>query len=363
MNLERLRLYDFRNISELDTRFSSRINILYGENAQGKSNILEAIHYLTVLKPTRASREIELIRHQKPLAFIKGAFNTQRGAMDRQITLRQHKKKEIKEGENLKTRWSELTPLASVYFSPEDLNLVKGEPSLRRNFLDHLIFQLRPAQYRYLQNYYKVLSHRNALLKEIKRRSASASSLDPWDEQLAQWGSLLTGHRLAIMDKVSANCKNYYSDITRQKNSVELMYKSSIGVVVPASLQEIFLEKLRERRREDIARSYTTVGPHRDDVDIILDEKSAKSFASQGQQRLLSLCLRFAQRKILFEEYGDEPILLLDDVMSELDLSKRRYILEGQGQQVFITTTDIGSIPNEILKESECFLIQGGSIR
>lgn len=364
MNIQSLRLYDFRNISELENRFSPGINILYGENAQGKSNILESIFYLSSLRPTRAVREVELIQHEKPLAFVRGSFDTRRGIVDRQVTLHRNKKKEVKEGETIKTRWSELFhPINAVYFSPEDLSLVKGEPALRRRFLDQIIFQVRPAHYKYLQGYYRVLSQRNALLKEIRKRSQSASSLDPWDEQMADLGSLLILSRLELIEKISAESRDYYKGITRHQNHLELKYKSSIDIEGKGSLREGFLHQLQSHRGVDIMRSYTTLGPHRDDVEFFIDGKEAKIFASQGQQRLLSLCLRFAQRKVLYLENGDEPILLLDDVMSELDLSKRRLILEGQGQQVFITTTDLSYIPEELLKHSQCFLVEDGKMR
>ena len=363
MNIHCLRLYDFRNFSEMEVEFSPGINILYGENAQGKSNILEAVFFLTALKPTRAVREVELIKHDKSMAFVKGSFDTLRGMVDRQATLHRYKKKEVKEGETIKTRWSELSHyVAAVYFSPEDLSLVKGEPALRRRFLDQIISQVRPAHYKYTYGYYRVLSQRNALLKEIRKNSKLALSLDPWDEQLAQLGSLLILSRRELLDKISLISQNYYNSITQAQNHLDLSYISTVKETGSEPLRESFIQVLRSQRGVDISRSYTTIGPHRDDVEFLIDGKDAKIFASQGQQRLLSLCLKFAHRRILYLENSDEPILLLDDVMSELDLSKRRLILEGQDQQVFITTTDLNHIPEEILKKSRCFLVRDGTM-
>lgn len=360
LNVERLRLYDFRNISEADMVFSPGINILYGENAQGKSNILEAIFYLASLKPTRALRETELITYDMPRGFVRGMFNTARGEVERQVTLHRSQKKEVKEGETVKTKWSQLYPLSAVYFSPEDLSIVKGEPAMRRGFLDRILLQIRPSQYKYIQSYYRVLSQRNALLKDIRKKNHPPASLSPWDEQLADLGALLISYRLDLLNRLSSACKDYFNAITGKKYDISFEYNCTLGEVSSENLREVFLKRLNSVRTVDIIRSCTTIGPHRDDVEILIDKKSAKSFASQGQQRILALCLKFSERQILREENGDEPILLLDDVMSELDAAKRRLIIEKQDRQVFITTTDLASIPEEILTKSRRFLVKEG---
>jgi DNA replication and repair protein RecF len=364
MDLFNLRLYDFRNFSELDITLKKGINIFYGDNAQGKTNLLEAIYFITTLKPARAFREQELIRHDRPLAFLKGLFNTQAGPVNRQVTVYRDRKKKIIEGENVKTRWSELSPsISAVYFSPDDLDLVKGEPSGRRKFIDNLIYQVRPSFYKYLQGYQRVLAQRNTLLKTIKAKPNLVKTLDPWDEQLSEFGSQLINERLKLLQRISFLSEDYFKKFAREGTVLKISYRSEIDFSDPESIKRNFKNKLVACREKDILRSFTSVGPHRDDIDFFIDGKDVKQYASQGQQRLTVLCLKFAQRNLLYTERGEYPILLLDDVMSELDIHRRQLIMEREDHQVFITTTDLKFIPEEILEKSFLYSIKAGVLR
>lgn len=364
MYLANLRLYDFRNFTELDAVFENGINVLYGDNAQGKSNLLESIYFLSTLKPARAFREQELIRHERPLAFVKGIFSTAAGVVDRQVTICRGRKKTVQEGESTKTKWSELSPgISAVYFSPDDVDIVKGQPAGRRRFIDNLIYQARPAFYRYLQGYHRVLSQRNTLLKTIRSKPNLAKTLDPWDEQLSEFGAQLTGLRLKVLEQLASMAEDFFRDFTGATDSLKISYKSEIRVGDVDFIKEDFKKKLLEHRKADIQRSYTTVGPHRDDIEFFINGKSVKYYGSQGQQRLVVLCLKFAQRNLLYAERGEYPILLLDDVMSELDSHRRQLLLEEEGHQVFISTTDKNMLPEKLLNKSALYRVEAGALR
>ncbi|HHY05086.1 MAG TPA: DNA replication/repair protein RecF [Thermoanaerobacterales bacterium] len=364
MDLSYLRLYDFRNFMELDVSFSKGINIFYGDNAQGKTNLLEAIFFICSLKTHRASRENELIYYEKPLAYVKGVFNTRTGIVEREVTAHQKHKKTVKEGGKNKTKWSELSPdIGAIFFSPDDLEIIKGQPSVRRKFIDDILYHIRPGYYRYLQGYYRVLSHRNALLKNIKKNISLPKMLDPWDIQLAEFGSQLVKERLKLLDVFSFLTTEFFIKFNKNKAILEIKYISSVNIDDVNSLKQEFLKLLKAQRNTDIKRTYTTIGPHRDDIQFLINGRDARTFGSQGQQRLLSLCLKFAHRELFFKEKGEYPILLLDDVMSELDSSRRKLILESEQNQVFITTTDLSLVPDDILEKSTTFYINSGQLR
>jgi len=364
MYLANLRLYDFRNFPELDVILKNGINVFFGDNAQGKTNILEAIYFLATLKPARAFKEQELIRHERPLAFVKGIFNTDSGSVDRQVTIYRDRKKTVQEGESVKTRWSELFPgISAVYFSPDDIDIIKGQPAGRRRFVDNIIYQARPKFYKYLQGYQRVLSQRNMLLKAIRSNPALANTLDPWDDQLSEFGAQLMCQRLKVLEKLAGMAEEYFREFTGSGQALKIKYNSEIEIGDLDAVKADFRKKLAACRKRDLQRSYTTVGPHRDDIDFFIDGKNVKQYGSQGQQRLGVLCLKFAQRNLLYAETGEYPILLLDDVMSELDSHRRQLILEEEKHQVFISTTDLKLLPKSLLSNSSLYQVKAGTLR
>lgn len=361
MILSKLRLYDFRNFEKLDIVFSNGINIIYGDNAQGKTNILEAIYFLTNLKPAIASREAQLVRFGRPLAYLKGVFKTDTGPVERDITLHKNKKKIIKEqGKKINRRDELISDIKTVFFSPDDLEIVKGEPQIRRKYIDMLLYQIRPSQYKYLKSYYKVLSHRNMLLKSIRKDPKLISALEPWDSQLSSLGSLLIKERLKVLEKVSKILKKLFSRYTQAESSLDIKYLSSVKIKDIDTLDKDFFELLKEKRNIDIMKTYTSIGPHRDDIQFLINNIDARYYASQGQQRLITLCTKFTEYYLIKSIYKTSPILLLDDVMSELDFIRRKLILEDKDKQVFLTTTDLSQFPKEILNNSKVFEIKSG---
>lgn len=344
--------------------FTKNINIFYGDNAQGKTNLLEAIYFITTLKPTRAFRQSELILHEQPKAFLKGMFNTSAGPVERKVTAHRNSKKEVMEGGSIKTKWSDLAPsINAIYFSPENIELIKGDPSCRRKFLDGLIYQIRPGFYKYLRGYQRVLAQRNALLKTIRNKSNTTKALEPWNEQLSEFGSQLINERLKLLRRVSLIAKAHFERFTKAGKDLKINYRSEIDIRESDLIKTNLKNELKKSHKRDLLRGFTTVGPHRDDIDFFIDGKPIKNFGSQGQQRLVVLCLKFAHRNLLYTEKGEYPILLLDDVMSELDIHRRQLILEQENHQVFITTTDLKFIPAEILEKGSLFSVKSGVLR
>ncbi|HHW01348.1 MAG TPA: DNA replication/repair protein RecF [Thermoanaerobacterales bacterium] len=363
MHLSRLRLIDFRNFKELDVSFSRGINVLYGDNAQGKTNVLEAIYYLSNLRSERAARDQQIIMHERPLAFLKGVFETCTGSVEREVTVFSDKKKVVKEGGSQKSRWSELCgDISSVIFSPDDLNLIKGEPSLRRKFLDAVIYHIKPGYMKYLQVYYRVLAHRNKLLKSVKKKPSLSDNIDPWDLQLCDAGARILSERLEFLNRIGADIIDIFNNFTGAGSVLKINYIHSVNFTSPESIEHDFLNTLKNSREKDISRCFTTCGPHRDDIQFLINGRDARFFGSQGQQRMLVLCLKMAQARILTRERGEAPIMLLDDVMSELDIARRKLILENHDSQVFITTTDLKFIPDDIVEKSNLYRVRAGSL-
>ncbi|MCR4430269.1 MAG: DNA replication/repair protein RecF [Tepidanaerobacteraceae bacterium] len=363
MFLSNLRLVDFRNFKELEVSFSSGINIFYGDNAQGKTNLLESIFYLSNLRSEKSAKDQQLIMHNKPMAYVKGVFDTRSGPVEREIILYTDRKKVVKEGGYQKNRWSELCEdISAVFFSPDDLLLIKGSPSIRRKYLDYLIYQLKPGYIRNLQAYYRIISQRNVLLKSLKKNPSLSDSIEPWDLQLCDAGSRILAERLNYIEVIDKYVHELFDSFCGGSPELNVKYFSSVRIGTRETIKRDFLIALKHAREKEISRAFTLNGPHRDDILFFLDGHDARFFGSQGQQRILALCLKMAQAGILANEKGESPILLLDDVMSELDFAKRRLILENNDSQVFITTADLNFIPDEILSRSNVYRVISGSL-
>ncbi|ADL06801.1 DNA replication/repair protein RecF [Thermosediminibacter oceani] len=366
MHLTKIRLFDFRNFREAEVEFSGGLNVLYGDNGQGKTNLLEAIHFLCNLRPVRTTREQDVIAWDKTKAYLKGVFDTSSGPVDRELLLVAGDRKKVRECGVERHRLSELYwQIHAVFFSPDDLSLVKGRPSERRRFLDLIIARLKPQYGRYLSEYNRALFHRNRLLKDLKKNRTLITALDAWDEQLSSLGTVILKTRAAFTEKLFPLVRKYYLYFSREEREIEIKYAGSIVSTgtSPESIHEAFLAALRKSLPQDLASGYTRVGPHRDDLQFLLGGRDLRYFGSQGEQRTLSLSLKFAERRVFFETTGVYPILLLDDAMSELDANRRRWILEGEEPcQVFVTTVDLSAIPEDILKKSRVYRVRAGSV-
>ena len=372
MKISSLYAVNFRNYEQCKLQLSSMINVFYGKNAQGKTNILEAIFYGAFGLSHRTSTEEDLLRlgtEAMAVGIDFASFSGMHEVKLKKYRQQQKWKKEIwLDGAKVRPK-EHYGTLNTVMFSPEDLQLIKGEPALRRRFFDMQISQTDPIYYDLLVKYNRVILQRNRLLKELRDEGGRQEVLQPWNQEFVKLAAAITKKRLAALGKLEAIASEIYASITSNQEQLKVRYelKSNNGeLIYPADFAEIgedfFAYKLAERERIDILRGNTGIGPHRDDLQLLLNGLSLRSFGSQGQQRSGALALKLSQLEYVRREIGEFPILLLDDVMSELDDSRRAQLLlfiDGR-VQTFITVNDRELIPN--LAGNAYFRIENGVI-
>ncbi|MBZ4646137.1 MAG: replication and repair protein RecF [Petroclostridium sp.] len=346
MHVSNIKLSNYRNYNYADIDFGKGINVIYGNNAQGKTNILESIYLFATGKSHRTNRDKELIRFGYDYANIKMSFLSKDECKTGEMVLSQNQKKRIKINEIPINRIGELMGFFNaVMFSPEDLNLIKEGPSLRRRFLDVCISQMRPAYFYNLQQYMKVLEQRNNLLKTISKKSSLQDTLSVWDEKLMEYGAKIILYRALFIKKIQEIAKSIHFNITQGAEQLDVQYLPNVEIGETNQLAEIkklFEKILNANKRKEVDTGITLTGPHRDDVDFIVNNISVKNFGSQGQQRTAVLSLKMAEMEFMKEDLGEYPVLLLDDIMSELDHQRQEYILRSmENKQVMITCTDI----------------------
>lgn len=373
MKINKIYAVNFRNYNNCNLELSSMINVFYGQNAQGKTNILEAIFYSAFGMSHRTFTEEELLKlgcKEMAVGVEYASFSGLHNIKIKKFQQLGRNKKEIfLDGAKVKPK-EHYGSLNAVMFSPEDLQLVKGEPSLRRRFFDMQIAQTDPIYYDLLVKYNRVLQQRNKLLKEIRDNEGSAAQLQPWDKEFINLASAIAKKRQLALEKLKVIAGEIYGSITGNKEVLTIKYelKANNGeLLYPESdfkdWEMFYAQKLAERTRIDILRGNTGIGPHRDDIVLLLNDMSLKAFGSQGQQRSGALALKLSQLEYVRREIGEFPILLLDDVMSELDNSRRAQLLlfiDGR-VQTFITVNDRELIPE--LAGNAYFEIMQGSVR
>ena len=334
MWINKIKLKNFRNYSEQEVNLGKNINVFFGENAQGKTNIIESIFLASIGKSYRTSKEKELIKFNENEAFIEIEFN--KSDRDGKIKIQISDKKQIfLNGIKLKKLSELLGNINIVIFSPEDINILKGSPQNRRKFLDIMISQLRPNYMHLLTIYLKTMEQRNNYLKLIKFENKPEELLDIWDEKLVDAGIKIYQYRKEYIDKIYSKIKNIHKDITQGKEDIEIEYFSD------ATTRQNFLNELKSRRKLDIIKGYTTKGIHRDDFTIYINKKEVGTFGSQGQNRTVVLSLKLSELQVIYDDIGEYPILLLDDFMSELDSKRRENFLNSiKDIQVIITCTE-----------------------
>ena len=372
MKIASLYVVNFRNYSQCNLPLSSMINVFYGKNAQGKTNLLEAIFYGAFGLSHRTSSEEDLLTLGTEAMAVGINFDSFSGKHEvklKKYRQQQKWKKEIwLDGAKIRPK-EHYGALNTVMFSPEDLQLVKGEPALRRRFFDMQISQTDPIYYDLLVKYNRVLLQRNRLLKELRDEGGREEILQPWNQEFIKLATAITKKRLTALAKLEAIASAIYASITSNQEELKVHYelKANNGELLhPSSASEVteafYTEHLTERQRVDILRGNTGIGPHRDDLQLLLNGLSLRSFGSQGQQRSGALALKLSQLEYVHREIGEFPVLLLDDVMSELDDSRRAQLLlfiDGR-VQTFITVNDRELIPN--LASNAYFRIENGVI-
>ncbi len=362
MTVSSVKIKNFRNISDLSFTADNGVNVIYGENAQGKTNILESIWLFTGCKSFRGAKDNELIKFGEEFSKINLAFCDNLREKKSEIIIADKKKSAFLNGVSLRSTAELIGSFYAVIFSPVHLSLIKDGPSARRKFLDTALCQLKPSYAEHLAGYKRALIQRNALLKDLHLNSELYDMLDTWDDQLARYSACVIKERIQYIDLLSKYSKDIYSGISENKESFSVFYSKNIDK--DFSVKDIYLseiENLKNTRKEDIISKTTTVGPHRDDLEILINNVSARSFGSQGQQRSCALALKLGESEIIKKVTGETPVALLDDVMSELDEKRQDYVLNHiNDRQVFLTCCD----PSQVLRlcGGKSFLIKGGEI-
>lgn len=338
MRITELELKDFRNYE--DCRFApcEGVTVLLGDNGQGKTNVLEAVYLTCTGRSHRTRQERELIRWGADFSDVKVAAQRRDGSHEVEILLPALGKRRLKvAGQEMSRSGELLGHVTGVLFSPEDLRTVKDGPAERRRFVDMALAQLRPAYYYAMQRYNRALKQRGELLRGAAFNPSLLATLDSWDEQLATSAVELMRHRREYVAKLSERAGQTHGDIAAGREALQIQYRPSIdGERVQDCLEALFAA-----RETDVRRMTTSVGPHRDDVAVLVDGRDVRVYGSQGQQRTAALSMRLAELNVMREEMGEWPVLMLDDVMSELDPSRRRRLLEHlKGIQALVTCTD-----------------------
>ena len=350
MLIEELKLKNFRNYSELTLHPHPGVNLFFGRNGSGKTNLLEAIHYCSLGRSHRISNDANAVKNGE--AFALSSVSIRNSLGQREIAVRFHpdeaqKKSILMDGKKIAKFSDMMGCLRCVIFSPEDLGLIKEGPSLRRRYLDMIISQINRGYFIALQQYRTCMDQRNALIRNLRNNSyADTSMLSAFEETMAAPAAVIIRERRRIVSLLSESARNTYQRISDTDEEFRLSYHSSVKE--ETEIEEVICRLLRENREDDIRIGFTSVGPHRDDLILTLNKNQMKQFASQGQIRTAALSMKLSQMQILRDQSGEEPVLLLDDVMSELD-RKRRACLIGEisSFQTFITCADRKDVDDE----------------
>ena len=354
--IESIELKNYRNYKELHMEFNQGTNILYGDNAQGKTNILEAVYVCCTSKSHKSAKDRDIIRFDQDESHIKLQIRKNNVPYRIDMHLKKNKPKGIAINGVPIRKASELFGIANVvFFSPEDLNIIINGPSERRRFIDLELSQLDKIYLNNLSNYNRIINQRNSLLKDIYGQRNLIETLDIWDMQLAEYGKKILERRKQFIKQVNDIIADIHYKLTGGKERITLTYESSLGNIT----FETALSKYRER---DLRMKSTTVGPHRDDICFTTDAGlDIRKFGSQGQQRTAALSLKLSEIELVKEELNDTPILLLDDVLSELDKHRQNYLLDSiDNIQTIITCTGLDEFVNHRFSINKIFHIKNG---
>ncbi|RFU67249.1 DNA replication/repair protein RecF [Peribacillus saganii] len=369
MYIETIKLKNYRNYQDLEVFFENKVNVILGENAQGKTNVMESIYVLALAKSHRTSNDKDLIRWDQEYAKIEGRVKKRNTSIPLELTI-------SKKGKKAKFNHIEQRKLSQyvgnmnvVMFAPEDLHLVKGSPQVRRRFIDMEIGQVSPVYLHDMSQYHKILQQRNHLLKLLQtRKQSDTTMLDVLTEQMVGYAVKIVEKRFQFLSLLQEWAEPIHSGISRGLETLKIEYKPSLDVserMDMSKMEDIFQEKFVKVRNREIERGVTLIGPHRDDLTFFVNGRDVQTFGSQGQQRTTALSLKLAEIELIHSEIGEYPILLLDDVLSELDDYRQSHLLNTiQGKvQTFVTTTSVEGIDHQTLKEASTFEVEQGSLK
>lgn len=341
MKVKSLKLNNYRNYSGVQVDFSDGLNIIKGSNAQGKTNLIEAIYMCSIGKSLRASKERQTIKWNEERAKIELEVEKKFGKSTIEIILSKSEKKTVRINKIPIKKIGELMgELNAVFFSPDELKLIKESPEDRRRFMDISISQMSKAYFYLLSKYEKILANRNKLLKQGLEREKLIDTLSIWNEQLARTGSKIILSRIHFLEKLAPYAELSHKYLTSDAETLALEYTGLKGET-EEEIKQKFLEALDKSLEKDLKLCFTSVGPHRDDIKVSVNGIDVRAFGSQGQQRTCALSLKLAELEIIEQHTGEKPILLLDDVLSELDSSRKKRLLNFcKKTQTFLTCTE-----------------------
>lgn len=357
MIIKSIELNNFRNYERAKFQFHDGTNVLYGDNAQGKTNVLEAIFVGGTTKSHKGSKDLEMIKSGQKEAHIRYFVEKRQRTLKVEVHMKRGSSKGIAiDGLPIKSS-NELLGLSNiVFFSPEDLGIIKDGPEERRRFINMELCQLNKAYLFYLTQYKKVLKQRNALLKQIQEKKDLRPTLEIWNSQLAEHGKKIIGLREEFIDKLNGIMKKKHASLTGGKEQIDLIYR-------PNCSRKDFENQLFLEEDRDVFLGTTTVGPHRDDMIFVTEDKDLRKYGSQGQKRTAALSLKMAEIEIVESTIGEKPILLLDDVLSELDRNRQNYLLENiKGIQTIITCTGLEEFIKNKINIDRTFEIVNGNV-
>ncbi|MCR1843128.1 DNA replication/repair protein RecF [Murimonas intestini] len=357
MVIESIRLDNFRNYDSLKLKFDSGTNIFYGDNAQGKTNILEAVFLCGTTKSHKGSKDRDLIKFNQDESHLRMRLRKNDSPYKIDMHLKKNKTKGIAINGIPIRKASELFGIANmVFFSPEDLNIIKNGPSERRRFMDAQLCQLNKVYLFQLSNYNKILNQRNKLLKEIGFRQDYLDTLDIWDMQLVQYGTKLIREREMFVSRLNGIIEGIHRKLSGGREELKVSYEKNIEA-------DNFEKQLLRNREKDLKLKMTMTGPHRDDLCFEIGGVDIRKFGSQGQQRTAALSLKLAEIELVKQEIKDTPVLLLDDVLSELDGNRQHYLLESiHDIQTLVTCTGIDDFVENQFKINKVFHVVDGAV-
>ncbi|MCL2858791.1 MAG: DNA replication/repair protein RecF [Streptococcaceae bacterium] len=362
MFIKEIVIKNFRNYKDIHLQFHEKMNLILGENAQGKTNLLEAIYLTSFGKSFRTSKDSEMIRFDEEFCKVKVTFDCNDDKKNVDIIIGKEKKAVKIDDLKIKKISELMNQIFIVIFSPEDLKIVKEDPEKRRKFIDRELCQIKPSYFANLSSYKRILMQRNAFLKEKK---IDHDFIDIWDEKLILFGSKIIAERQKFIDKMNHISNEIHQRITNGKENLEIVYESNVPYCEDIQEQlKLFQFKIKETFKKDMIKGYTGTGPHRDDLKICVNGIDIRTFGSQGQQRTAALSLKLAELTLIEEETGEKAILLLDDVLSELDHERQKFLINSLSQvQLFIATTEIDKQVLNALTKGFTFTIKEGTVK
>lgn len=367
MNILEINIHNYRNLCESNIKFDSGTNFIYGKNAQGKTNLIEAVWMFTGARSFRGTKDSSLISFEKKDAFLKGVFNIENRTQEIDLFFDSEKRKAFLNGVPQRYPTHIIGTFRTVLFVPAHLSLISGGPEGRRRFLDAAICQLKPTYTALLVRYSQTLRQRNALLKKLGFGGQKSELLDVLDESLAELGSKITKSRTQYVKDFKPSACEFYSEISKSQEVLDINYICSAlkGIDYEPSdkeLANLWRVRLKNHRVSDLNAGFTLCGPHKDELEITINSKAVKAFGSQGQQRSAALAFKLSEACVQEQKLKDSPVILLDDVMSELDDRRISYMIKKlEGRQTFITSCSSRALKS--FSGGSLFFMDGGKAK